>query len=257
MDPNTRNLFFAPHTFGSSWEIIMAAGQKSNGAGTNSNFAYAGSGAFRNATPANTGASSRTAFGDGEGVYSAFFTKENITKMALVNGDGNLNDPTSNSRYIVYELVESTGAENLYDLIYRLDTYNLTTTPGWHGQDGVFGTDSARNFVAGPAKSGSVIQNSGHFYAQGSGTPAAFCIWGVNRDSDNDTQVLCAYSGNLTSGKADSWRGEDPQQTFWSYWGNDWHSNSQNQTISQGYQTSPGYGSSASGASGTIYLLAF
>ena len=256
MDPNSRNLFFAPHTFGSSWEIIMAAGAKSGGAGTNNNFGYAGTSNFRSANPSNTGASNRTGFGDGAGLYSAFFTKENITKMALVSGDGNLNDPTSHSKYIVYELVGSTGAENLYDLIYRLDTYNLTQ-PQWQNNDSVFGSDSVTNFVAGPAKSGSVVQNSGHYYAQGGGTPAAFCIWGVNRDSDNDTQVLCAYSGNLQSGKSDSWRHEDPQQTFWSYWGNDWHSNTQTQTISRAYQTSPGYGSSAQGASGLIYLLAF
>ena len=85
-------------------------------------------------------------------------------------------------------------------------------------------------------------------------TPTKFVIWGVNRDSDNDTQVLCAYYGNLQSGKADSWRGSNPRETFWSYWGNDWHSNSQQQTISRGSQTQPG--TCGNGGTTPIYLLA-
>src|SRR5690606_29758822 len=71
-------------------------------------------------------------------------------------------------------------------------------------------------------------------------TPDKFCVMGINRDSDNDIQALCAFSGNLQSGKSDSWRGVSPAQTFWSYWGHDFHSNSQVQRIGNSLQTAPG-----------------
>ena len=83
--------------------------------------------------------------------------------------------------------------------------------------------------------------HSNNYYCTANNIPDKFVIWGINRDSDNDTQVLCAYSGNLQSGKADSWRGGTPAQTFFSYWGNDWHSDSTYQTISGSSQTQPGF----------------
>lgn len=90
-----------------------------------------------------------------------------------------------------------------------------------------------------------------------------FVIWGVNEDADNDTQVLAAYSGTLASGngKADSWRGNNPADTYWSYWGNDWQSSSSGQTISVGRQTDPGIAtgitSSTSLHTGDVYLIAY
>lgn len=243
-----------------TWEIIMAAGAKTSEAGSLQKFGYTGSSTFTSITASSTGASSKNSFGDGTGLYDAFFTKENITKVALVEntGGGSLSaGPTSFSRYLVYDLVASTGAQSLYTIIYNLDQYNLNNSD-WSNNDSLFGSNSVTNFVAGNATSGTLVSDSGHFKAKGGSAPSNFCIWGVNRDSDNDTQVLCAYSGNLTSGKGDSWRGNDPAETFWSYWGNDWHSNSQTQTISAGKQTDPGYGSNASGVSSApIYLLAF
>lgn len=245
-----------------NWEIIMAAGQKGlvSEDGGQQKFGYTGTSSFRSITASSTGASGRTSFGDGTGLYDAFFTKQNITKVALVEnlGGGTLsNGPTSFSRYLVYDLVASTGAQSLYTIIYNLDQYNLNNT-SWAGNDTLFGSNSVTNFVAGSATSGTLVSDSGHFKAKGGNAPSNFCIWGVNRDSDNDTQVLCAYSGNLTSGKGDAWRNNDPAETFWSYWGNDWHSNTVSQTISAGKQTDPGYNTSASGvSSGPIYLLAY
>jgi len=93
--------------------------------------------------------------------------------------------------------------------------------------------------------------------------PSRFVIWGVNEDSDNDTQVLAAYSGTLASGngKGDYWRGNNPPDLYWSYWGNDWHSSSPGQTISVGRQTDPGIPtgitSSLSLHTGDVYLIAY
>ena len=81
---------------------------------------------------------------------------------------------------------------------------------------------------------------------------------GINRDSDNDIQALAAYRGNLSvgNGKADAWRNQNPAQTFWSYWGDDFHSSSQSQRIGSHYQTSPGVATGASW-SGNVYLLTY
>ena len=261
-----------------SWSILMhssgAKGSSSEG-GATTKWGNTGQTAWQSLTAASTSADGRTAFGDGSGLYNGFFTTTNITKMALVDGSGSMTDMTSHTNYLTYDLVGTgTGSETMYEILHRLDQYNLNN-PSWAGGpgDSLFGTDSCTDFVAGTAVSGNLTATSDTWLASNPAAPAplspspstttqphSFCIWGVNRDSDNDTQVLCAYSGDLSvgCGKADSWRGNTPYQTFWSYWGNDWHSNSQTQTISKGKQSDPGVGGAApyNGQYG-VYLMAF
>ena len=91
----------------------------------------------------------------------------------------------------------------MYEILHRLDQYNLNN-PSWAGSagDSLFGTDSCTDFVAGTATSGRLTATSDTWLARGPAAPAplspspstttqphAFCIWGVNRDSDNDTPV--------------------------------------------------------------------
>ena len=246
----------------SSWGILMhTSGHKgaSGGQGATTEFGNTGSNTWRSITASSTGANNRDAFGDGAGLYNAFFTASNITKIALVDGTGNMSDMTSHNNYLIYDLVGSgTGNETIWDILYRLDQYNVNNSP-WQGNDTVFGTDSCTDFTAGTAKSGTLSAQGGSWEANatnpsGSTQLSEFHIWGVNRDSDNDTQVLCACAANLQSGKADSWRSNNPDETFWSYWGNDWHSNTQSQTIGGGKQTDPGVvtGETAVG----VYLMA-
>ena len=224
-----------------------------------------GTSTWTSITASSTGANTRTEHGDGDGLYDAFFNQYSISKVALCCGtlSGAL-EPGNFAKYIVYDLVATTPSDkSIYEIIKDLDTYNRTQAQ-WQNNDTVFGNDSVTNFVAGSAKSGTMSASSGDFETQGdANSPNNFCIWGVNRDSDNDTQVLCAYSGDLQSGKGDSWRGTSPSQSFWSYWGNDWHSNTQTQTISQGKQSNPGMNNatnvynSAGNADTAIYLLAY
>jgi hypothetical protein len=249
----------------SGWQIIMrTAGPKSN-EGSFIGFGSLGSSSFKSATANSTGANARTSFGDAFGLYNAFFTQTGITKLALVSGDGSATDPTSHSHYVVYDLVDTgTGSETLYEIIDRLDTFNKNN-PSWHDNDSPYGSPSVTNFTAGTTGYSGLLTSSGgnfttspvDYDSSASVVPDKICIWGVNRDYDNDVQVLCAYSGNLTSGKGDRWRGENPSQTFWSYWGNDWYQNSQLETISAGIQTHPGIATGATGYTGTIYLMAF
>ena len=116
------------------------------------------------------------------------------------------------------------------------------------------------NFTAGiDGYSGTMTSSGGDILTNSGLTPNKICIWGINRDSDNDAQVLCAYSGTLAvgNGKGDQWRGNGPSHTFWSYWGNDWYRDSQQETISVNAQTDPGVVNDAPGYRGTIYLMAF
>ena len=268
---DTNTSLFVDRTFNivvtEPWKIIMRTSGKKNSSGPAASFGNPGSSVFRSITASSTGASSRTNFGDAVGLYDAFFTKTGITKIALVQGDGNMLDMTSHSQYIIYDLVESSGSESLYDIIKRLDEYNRVNA-NWAGNggtgnpfDSLFNASSVINFTAGTnGYSGTKVGSSTAGIATEAGvTPDKFCIWGINQDSDNDTQVLCAYSGTLASGngKSDGWRGGQPKHSFWSYWGNDWHSSSVSQTIGSASQTSPGIGDSVSTYVGDIYLMAF
>ena len=232
-------------------------GNESN-QGNTQRFGYTGQSSWRSISSGSTGASGRTAFGAGVGLYDGYFNKKGITKVALVTGDGDLQSPTSHSKYLVYDLVEDSGSESFHDIINRLDQFNRSNS-NWAGQNASgYNTPSVTNFTGNSnGYSGNLNENSGWSGASSNGsTPNRFAVWGINTDSDDDTQVLCSYYGSLSSGKGDSWRGQNPSQTFWSYWGNDWHSNSQSQTISNGKQSDPGIANGAN-YSNSLYLVAY
>ena len=243
-----------------SWHIIMRTAGTKDRSFTSLHFGSPGDSLFKSATSSSTGADERTSLGDATGLYDAFFTLTGITKLALVSGDGLANDPASHSHYVVYDLVDGgTASETLYEIIDRLDTYNKNS-PRWHQNDVLFGSPSVTNFTAGiDGYSGTMTSSGGNILTNSGLTPDKICIWGINRDYDNDAQVLCAYSGTLAvgNGKDDYWRGNSPRHTFWSYWGNDWYYDSQQETISVGNQTDPGVVDDADGYRGTIYLMAF
>ena len=244
-----------------NWDIIMHTnGRKGNESnqGDTQRFGYTGQSSWRSISSSSTGASGRTVFGNGVGLYDGYFNKRKISRVALVTGDGDLQSPTSHSKYLVYDLVEDSGSESFHDIINRLDQYNRNQS-NWAGQNASgFNSPSVTNFTGNSnGYSGTLNENSGWGGAASNGsTPNRFAVWGINTDSDDDTQVLCSYYGSLSSGKGDSWRGSNPSQTFWSYWGNDWHSNSNSQTISNGRQSHPGI-ANGSNYSNSLYLIAY
>jgi hypothetical protein len=255
-----------------TWEILMMySGKKTSssnwiGSGFNSirnSMGSPGTSAFMTMSSSSTESESRNNIGDGVGLYKSFFTKNNITKIALIDGSGGV-DPLSNTNYLVYDLVESTGSETINDILKRLDIYQRDSD-FFHGNDNVWGTPSVINHTAGINGYSGLISASGGngFKTTISGMPGStpqipdkFVIMGINRDSDNDIQALSAFWGNLNIGKGDSWRGDDPYQTFWSYWGHDFHSNSKTQRIGSSLQTAPGVSTGASWT-GDVYLVAF
>lgn len=252
------------------WEILMMySGKKttsSNWTGTGFNeirtsMGSPGTSTFMTMTEESTSADTRTNLGAGPGLYKAFFEKKDITEIAFVDGSGNL-IPESNVNYLRYELIESTGEESINDILKRLDIYQRDA-PNFQNNDSVWGDSSVLNHTAGTnGYSGLLVDSGGDGFKTTtlgmSGNPQIpdkFVVMGINRDSDNDIQSLCAFWGNLQSGKGDSWRNDNPSQTFWSYWGNDFHSNSKTQRIGSSLQTATGV---ATGASwdGDVYLIA-
>lgn len=248
------------------WQIQMqVTGKKTalSAGARQTNLGSPGSATFPTITATSTNAGSKTSFASGEGLYSAFFNQTGITKVAFVDGTGNSLDPTTHTNYLVYDLVESTGAESFYAILKRLDEYQRTAT-AFQNNDTVWGGNSVLNHTAGYSGTLSASGGTG-FKTTTSGMtggvaqiPDRFVVMGINRESDNDIQALAAYWGNLstTSGKADSWRGQDPFQTFWSYWGNDFHTSSSTQRIGNSTQTAPGVATSATWT-GEVYLMAY
>ena len=263
------SILFKSGATASGWQILMMyTGKKTTSANwvtsgfaaTRLSMASPGTSAFATASIGSTSSNavSRVNIGDGQGVYQAFFLQKNITKIALIDGSGSL-EPTTNTNYLVYDLVESTGNETVYEILKRLDEYQRTAT-SFSNNDSVWGTASVRFHTAGLTGYSGLISATGGTGFRDNRTPAIypdkFVFMGINRDADNDIQALCAYSGNLQTGKGDTWRNENPSQTFWSYWGNDFHTNSQTQRIGNSLQTAPGV---ATGASWTqsVYLIAY
>lgn len=240
-----------------TWEIIMRTNSRKGTSGRQDIFANAGSSGFRNASLNSTGAANRTTFGNGIGVYRAFFEKTDITRVAFVDGSSSSLDPTQHNNYLIYNLTESTGNESFYDILRRLDIYQQNAGR-FQNNDSVWGSPSVRNHSAGSNGYSGLLnaRNTRNFDANNGNIPNRFVVMGINRDSDNDIQALCAFSGDLQRGKGDSWRGNNPSQTFWSYWGDDFHSNSSTQRIGNQNQTNPGV---ANGArwSGNVYMMAF
>ena len=226
-----------------------------------------GATAFKTATPASTGATSRTGnFIGVPGVRTAFYEQTNITKIALVDGSGNMYDPTSHTNYAVFDLLDGgTGSESLHQIINRLDTYNLNNA-SWGNNDSAFEGASVTNFTSGiNGYSGLVSASSGTMLDSGGLPPTKMAIWGINEGSDNDAQVLSFYRGHLaatSSTKGDSWRGNSPVETYWSYWSRDWNGSTPVNTISKSISgdTAPGISTSATGSGvyiGPIYMIAF
>lgn len=217
---------------------------------------------FMTMSESSTSAAARRGFGDGQGLYSAFFTQTNISKIALVDGSSGSLTPTAHTNHLVYDLVESTGAETINDILKRLDIYQRDAT-SFSNNDTVWGNPSAINHTAGTnGYSGLLTASAGTAFKAYSragvdqGLPGRFAIMGINREIDNDIQALCAYSGNLGTGKGDSWRGQNPEQSFWSYWGNDFHTSSKTQRIGSSLQTAPGVATQCTHV-GNVYLLAY
>ena len=262
-------------TSASAWEVLLRYNGKKvsttewtsvASSSLRNSFANVGSSGFKTASINSTSASLRTQIGNGVGLYSAFFTKTNISKIAFVDGTSNSTDPTTHINYLIYDLVQTNVTESIYGIINRLDSF-LSSSAAIHNNDTVWTTASVSNLTAGAnGYSGILVASGGSaFKTTTLGMPGSvpnypnrFCVMGINFDSDNDIQAICAFSGSLavSNGKGDSWRGVNPSQTFWSYWGDDFHTDSRLRGPARSLQTTPGVATGAS-YTGSVYVLAY
>lgn len=271
---NTKGIRFgsisieSPTPVRTGWEILLRYNGKKVSA-TNwtasllrTNIGNPGTTLFRSASITSTTASSRTTFGDSQGLYPAFFNKTGISRIAFVDGTSNSTDPTTHANYLIYDLVQTSGTESIYGILDRLDKFQQTASNFAASDSLVWTASSTRFHSAGINGYSGLLVASGGTAFRTNTTPAAFptrfVVMGINLESDNDIQALCAFTGSLsaTSGKGDAWRNDNPLQTFWSYWGHDFHTNSQTQRIGNSLQTTPGVATGAS-YTGSVYLLAF
>lgn len=259
----------------SAWEILLRYNGKkisttdwtsAASSSLKNSFASLGTSGFKTGSATNTGANLRTQLGNGVGLYNAFFTKTNISRVAFVDGTSNSTEPTTHTNYLIYDLVQTNVTESFYGIINRLDSY-LSSSAAIHGNDTVWTTASVANLTAGAnGYSGLLVASGGNdFKTTTLGMvglvpryPDKFVVMGINFDSDNDIQALCAFSGSLAvgNGKGDSWRVLNPAQTFWSYWGDDFYTDSRLRGPSRTLQTTPGVATGAS-YTGSVYLLAY
>jgi hypothetical protein len=257
-----------PPVVQTSWEILLRYNGKKVTAASwtasllRTNIGNPGTTLFRSASITSTTASSRTTFGDSQGLYPAFFNKTGISRIAFVDGTSNSTDPTTHTNYLIYDLVQTSGTESIYGILDRLDKFQQTASNFANNDSLVWTGSSTRFHSAGINGYSGLLVASGGTSFRTNTTPASyptrFVVMGINLESDNDIQALCAFTGSLsaTSGKGDAWRNDNPLQTFWSYWGNDFHTNSQTQRIGSSLQTTPGVPTGAT-YTGSVYLLAF
>lgn len=266
-----RNIQIIPNVKETGWEIIMYyEGKKvtstqwtsAASASLRTSMGSPGTSTFMTMDETSTGANNRSGFGDGVGLYTAFFNKTDITKVAFVDGSSMSLDPTKHNNYLIYDLVETTDTESFDDILKRLDIYQRDA-PNFQANDTVWPDPSVLNHTAGTnGYSGLLVDSGGSNFNAFSrtginrGVPDRFAVMGINRDSDNDIQALCAFWGNLQTGKGDRWRGANVEDSFWSYWGHDFHSNSRTQRIGSSLQSAPGIVTQST-YSGSVYMLAF
>jgi hypothetical protein len=229
-----------------------------------------------------------------------------------VNGSDtvDLTNPTNSTNHLVYNLVGTSGTESDADmgtgtytvisLLQTLALYNRNNTT-WHSNGTItsdatnhnllFNGPNCRNFTSGGGSRtqagysgvlqsaagkmhhiGDVGTDSGDEGIDTTNYPNLFCFWGIDLDSDHDTQVCAAYYGGgpsvgshnpygdymalgrsndmglssqplatqTTYLKKDRWRNTHVAWTFWSMWGNDWHTDTLRRNISgSGVTTDP------------------
>ena len=102
-----------------SWSILLKTTGAKPAVSSMGNFQnLIGNSAFKTMTVAT--ADGRESFGSADGFYKGFFTSKKITKLALVDGTStSLTNLTGNTNYIIYDLVETSGSETMFEILNR------------------------------------------------------------------------------------------------------------------------------------------
>ena len=245
-----------PQGPGGPWFILMATSQDKGTSLQATQFGSIGTGSFQNQTIDTTGARNRTTFGQGTGVYHGFYSVRNFQYYGLVSGNGNHTNISTHSYYVGWQATSyPSGAQSMHQILRSIDSGLASTNRA--GQNYNQGNPGTGIIGSGHPPTGTRFTGSSSYRCNNGSVANNFVIWGINHDSDDDSQVLCAYDGNLSSGKMDSWRGTNPPQTMWSVWGDDFHSNSSSQRISNAGQGGGGWTQGAGRPQELVYLVGY
>ena len=179
----------------------------------------------------------------GNNIYASFDNYKGAVQMCLATES--LTNTNANA-FVAYNLVMDTdwNTKN-YSLKYVLQKnrdYLASLGTNISNNDSIFNTPSTFNITShysGNRYSGNLQLNR----SQPDGQSLNYLfIYGISYTSDNDTSVLAfcnalGYSNNW----GDQWRGYDQLGTKWSYWNNDFHSNSSIQNLGVSQQKYSGY----------------
>lgn len=238
------------------WFILIATNQD-KGSNLQANvYGEIGTSNFQNSTIDGTGARNRTTFGQGVGVYHAYYSVRNFNYYALVSGNGNHTNVTSHSHYVGWQATSyPSGSQSMYQILRSIDVANNQGNRA--GQNYNQGNPATGIIGSGHPPTGTRYTGNGDYRCNNGSFANNFVVWGINHDSDDDSQALCAYDGNLSSGKMDSWRGTNPPETMWSVWGDDFHSSSPSQRMSNAGQGGGGWTTGAGRPQELVYLMGF
>jgi len=238
------------------WFIMMATNQSKSSQVNNQSFGWIGGSQFANATINNTSAVNRQTFGQGTGVYHSYFSVRNFNYYALVSGNGNHGSISSHSYYVGWQATSyPSGSQSMWQILRNIDIANNQGNRG--GQNYNQGNPGSGIIGSAHPTTGNRYTGSTNYRCNNGNYANKLVVWGINHASDDDTQVLCGYDGNLSNGKMDSWRGSNPPQTMWSIWGDDYHYNSPSQRISNGGQGGGGWCNGASRPQELVYLMGY
>ena len=238
------------------WFILMATNQAKNTNLNNQSFGWIGGSQFGNASIDNTGARNRTTFGQGTGLYHPYFSVRNFNYYALCSGNGNHSNISSHNYYVGWQATSyPSGSQSMYQILRGIDVANSQGNRA--GQNYNQGNPGTGIVGSGHPTTGNRYTGSGNYRCNNGANANKFMVWGINHDSDDDSQALVAYDGNLSNGKMDAWRGTNPPQTMWSVWGDDFHSNSQGQRMSNSGQGGGGWTNGASRPQELVYLMGY
>ena len=238
------------------WFILMATNQSKSSNVNNQSFGWIGGGSFGSANINNTSAVNRTTFGQGTGVYHPYFSVRNINYYALVSGNGNHTNVSSHSYYVGWQATSyPSGSQGMWQILRNIDIGNNQGNRA--GQNYNQGNPATGIIGSGHPTTGNRYTGSTNYRCNNGSYANKFVLWGINHDSDDDSQALCGYDGNLSNGMMDAWRGSNPPQTMWSIWGADFHSQSNNQRMSHGGQGGGGWCNGAGRPQELVYLMGY
>jgi hypothetical protein len=233
---------YVVHGFGSPSEIndpwVVLVSTDDNNGGDGINFGQGSSNFYNmNYTSVLTGAPS------GNNLYDSFRYFKGATQVGLVTGTLT---PPDNTYWKTFNIVQdvswSTGNYSFYDALHEADQFLLNSPTDYSNDNSYFQSPSTVGVTAeysGQAYAGSLqLSRTGDELGNGTQDLNYFIMTGDFYQGDNDLACISFINrkprDTIDFGGNDDYHGSGQYGSKWTFWNNDFHSNSNNQRI--GYQ---------------------